>query len=216
MKKKISNKIFWSYLALILIFGIVILSYFKIKLKDYVQTDNSLIHVNVETDVKYKVPDFSCIIIKNNSSVSLVEADSCAADVTADKLRYSGDTLFVENDKDISLTFKNLKEINIRDQSELNLVTLKTPVISINASNDASANLVLVNTEQVNLKAIDNATFNLVSKGIEDLNIDFQGSNTLNITGRVQNLKGYFSKNSTLTSFPKPKKIDLKGNGTFN
>jgi hypothetical protein len=209
MKKKYSNLLFFSYLTIILLVSIATLIYVKIYLQKF--SPQQLKHLKTYYDISQlkKIPAFDVAVITNQAQVSLIQSDSFAASIPIQKLKYSNDTIFISENKNLKISFKKIKSIITKDNSQTNIVSLTNQNFTIDASDNSIINILGVNIFDLNINAIDNAQFNIATSKIKNLNINLKGRNQINIAGRIENLQGYLANTSSVNAFPKPKNINI-------
>jgi len=214
MKKKISNYIFFGYLALLLLIGVSIMIYFRVYLKNNATSRKEVRITNTTENNDMKtIPPFNVLILNNQARVAVVESDSFAADIDVSQLNYVNDTLYIDANQDITLSVVELHNAVAQDESELSLVSFENSTLKVDAQNQAEVDIVLPYLDSLYLKGADECQYNVTNANIKYMEIDLIGKTKLSIVGDVKLLKGSNGEDTEIGAIPKPREVELTGKG---
>ncbi len=215
MKTKVSNIIFFSYLAIILILLLGILIYLRtvVTSGDFIKQNKMNIDVNIGLNNENLKPvqEFNVVYLTNVDEANLVQKDSFLVDIPDTSMQVRNDTLFVHNCENAQIIFKHVNTIIVKQNSTLNLVSDSDNSLKI-ISQDAEINMAAVNINTLLLISTGNSNISLAAAKINTLKLNMQGKNELNLMSRIKLLEGNNSEQTSITMFPKPKKVRLRGN----
>jgi len=132
--------------------------------------------------------DFSAVVVKSNSSVTLTKSDKneLISNAGLESVKISNDTLYIDSDKNIEINFKAINSVSSINEGYLSIEGLNVNKFKLSLSN--SSHIIMVNSEIKELNIISDESKISVAGRINKLSGDLKNKSSLRINANISSL----------------------------